>query len=274
MLAMQGVGYGIIMPLYGAIHLLISPTAVSEPSKLPQQVQTLEDPGLYTLPWSTVVGYILPSILMSLPIFSPVTHQYLVAAWQFFPLWVFFLQLFFGWAHRYLNTETRPKPHWTPGHSHATELMALHRAYIFAFTTSTLTQLSSILLVACFKTTPRPMSYRKIFLPPNFRSRAQIKDMVQGAHNFLQYDQYVGSLAAVTWAAMLHYNTRGRSLTKRQWLWLAFEICGVSIISGPAGALVTLMWNRDEYVMEADAGSTILTNSVSTGSKESGLKRE
>jgi hypothetical protein len=35
-------------------------------------------------------------------------------------------------------------------------------------------------------------------------------------------------------------------------LWLAAEIFGVSVIAGPTGALITLMWNRDQHVIEAD----------------------
>jgi len=77
--------------------------------------------------------------------------------------------------------------------------------------------------------------------------------MAQGAQNFLQYDQYIGSTAAITWAIALHYNSTGGSMSTHRWAWLVLEVWCVSWISGPAGALVTLMWNRDERIIEDDS---------------------
>lgn len=257
---MQGVGYGVIMPLYSVVHLLTSPTAVPNPATLAKQIQTLENPGLSTLPGSIIIGYILPAVLMSLPIFPPKVHQYLVVVWQLFPIWVVSLQYILGLCYKYYSANPQYKRRWESGHTHSSELMMLHRAYVFAFTISTLTHMASILIVVSAKYFPSlfsplasgSFSFVDVFLPPNFHSHAQIKDMVQGAHNLFQYDQYVGSTASIVWAVTLHYNSPGQSLTKRQWLWLAFEIWGVSMVSGPAAAFVTLMWNRDERIIEAD----------------------
>ncbi len=77
-----------------------------------------------------------------------------------------------------------------------------------------------------------------------------MKDMVQGALTVLQYDQYVGSAAAIVWAAALHYMSRGRSVTIQEWLWLAFKILGFSLMAGPGGAFIIMMLERDERLLQ------------------------
>ena len=94
--AMQGVGYGIIMPIYGAVHLLTSSTAREDRSLLRKSVQMRKISSLDTLPWSLTLGYVLPAVMMSLPVFSSKTHQFLVVVWQLYPVWIVILQFCFA----------------------------------------------------------------------------------------------------------------------------------------------------------------------------------
>ncbi len=41
-------------------------------------------------------------------------------------------------------------------------------------------------------------------------------------------------------------------MTRRYWTWLLGEILGIVLIAGPAVALVSLMWNRDERIIDDD----------------------
>lgn len=93
------------------------------------------------------------------------------------------------------------------------------------------------------------LNLRDVFLPPAFYSRAHMKNMAIGIQNFFQYDQYVGSGAALVWAVTLNCNSRKGRMTWRHCISLLGEILGVGLIAGPGGALVSLMWNRDERIM-------------------------
>ena len=39
-------------------------------------------------------------------------------------------------------------------------------------------------------------------------------------------------------------------MTVNHWMWLFGEICGVSLVAGPAGASVFLMWKGDEHLLD------------------------
>jgi uncharacterized membrane protein len=141
---------------------------------------------------------------------------------------------------------------------YATELERLNQAYRFAFALATLTHYIALGIIALVQWFPAPIAafdghtvtYQDVFLPLNFRTRAQISDMVQGAQNFFQYDQYVGSIAAIIWATNLRL--RNKCMSAMQWAQLALEIIGYRIVAGPPGTLVTLLWNRDIQAVEAE----------------------
>ena len=68
----------------------------------------------------------------------------------------------------------------------------------------------------------------------------------------LQYDQYVGSASALVWAIASHFMAYNSDMIRRQWMRLLVEIVGLSILTGPAGAVVFFfffMWRRDERVL-------------------------
>ena len=62
---------------------------------------------LETLAPSITVGYIVPSILMCLPLSSSVLHQWLGGFWQGFPVWVTLMQYTFCFWRRKLSREPR-----------------------------------------------------------------------------------------------------------------------------------------------------------------------
>ena len=109
------------------------------------------------------------------------------------------------------------KPIRMTGSADVINIKDLRRVYLFAFVVVALTHWMTILLIASTKLLEsfssflgtEAASYRQVFLPPYFRSTGQIQDMVQGAHSFFQYDQYVSSSAAIVWAVTLHCNARG-----------------------------------------------------------------
>ena len=176
MIFIQSIGYCIIIPVYCGVHLLISPTALGDPSRLRKSVRLRDDLtlSLSTLPRSVTGGYIFPAIMMSLPFSSPKIHQYLVAAWQVFPIWIVILQYIFGKV-----TWLFPRPRKMrskAGDLYAANCESLNRSYRFAFALANLTHcvaLGSITVVQWFpcllpaSNNGHTVTFKGVFLPPN-----------------------------------------------------------------------------------------------------------
>ena len=259
--AMQGLGYGFVMPLYAICHLLISPTATPANPVLAHALFMRDVLFVKTLVPSIILGYILPSILMAIPTFSPILHQWLGGLWQGFPVWITLLQ--YVWKFRKLGfgpTTRGDDPPLNGERNTASdrieEMNAVRSAYVFAFGVSAATHLTTFGVFGARQIFPSlfspELNFGDVFLPPMFYSRAHMKNMAIGIQNFFQYDQYVGSTAALVWVMTLHCKSRKDKMTWRRWMWLLVEILEAAMIAGPGGALVSLMWNRDMRVISDD----------------------
>ena len=137
------------------------------------------------------------------------------------------------------------------------EKYLLHGTYLFAFAALSVVQLSTYLIFFMRKLLPG-LGLENATLADVFKLEAlwfpvsQMRDAATGARTLFQYDQYFGSAAAVSWAVLFLYNAHGRYLSRKEWSWLAGEICVISFLAGPAAAAVTILWRRDEYVMDVD----------------------
>ena len=259
--AMQGLGYGFAMPLYAISHLLISPTATPASPVLAHAVLMRDVLFVKTLVPSIMLGYVLPSILMAIPLFSPILHQWLGGLWQGFPVWISLLQ--YAWKFRNLRFDPTIREDDPPLNDDRTtasdrikEVKALHGAYFFAFGVSAATHLTTFGIFGARQLFPLlfspELNFGDVLLPPMFYSCAHMKNMAIGIQNFFQYDQYVGSTAALVWAMTLHCNSRKEKMTWRQWMWLSGKILWATMIAGPGGALASLMWDRDMRVIGDD----------------------
>ena len=258
---MQGLGYGFVMPVYAIVHLLTSQTAIAISPQLATAIRTKDLVSVKTLSSSIVGGYILPSILMTVPLSSAVLHQWFGGLWQGAPVWVTLLQHCFACLPR--NSDQASSKKGQPAQSkqlasqdRSGEMISLYRAYVFAFAVSAVTQLATFGIIGATKLFPRlfshTLTFSDVFIPPKFYSVAPMKNMAIGIQNFFQYDQYVGSAAAIVWAAALHRKARKESMSLKHWIWLVGEVLGMSLIAGPGGALVSVMWNRDERIISDD----------------------
>lgn len=259
---MQFVGYGMVMPAYATVHVLISP--IARPNApipmLAKQIQVCKGPALNTLTKSIGIGFIIPAILMSLPTFSSKTHQYLVVVWQLFPIWISSLQAVLPIGYRYFVLASDVNYHRPFTRTRMATRTPLDKVYRFALTVCTLTQSSSVVAILLAKAFPSALlqsglgnvTFSNVFLPQlNFHSNAKINNMVQGAQHFFQYDQYVGSLAAIVWVVILSHKCQVKSLMVKGWLRLMAEILGLSLIAGPAGAFLVSMKKRDQQIFHA-----------------------
>lgn len=132
---------------------------------------------------------------------------------------------------------------------------AFRQAYVFLGASACFTHMvvvtlvvSNIMFPALFSPVAiEAVSVSRVFLPMPFYSGRQV-DMVTGVLYFLQYDYYLGCLAALLWAATLH--TQSAILqtgdVSRQLSWV--KLSAILALGGPGCAVAALMWDRDELV--------------------------
>ena len=258
---MQAIGYGIVMPIYGAIYLLTSPTASPNVSdlSLARRIRVREHSKLQTIPMSISFGFILPAILMSLPIFSTKTHQYLVVVWQLSPLWVTAFQFSLPIVYRHYLSSPRIQHDEQRESTTSSNRTALHRVYQFASLISAVTFLTTQAFIGMVKVLPGAfptfsphITSSSVFLPPlSFHNPAPIESMVQGAHNFFQFDYYIGSLAALTWAVVLSTNTARPPRRVKARLLMTGAAVLMSPFVGPATVFIWMLEARDKGTLEA-----------------------
>jgi len=131
-------------------------------------------PRVAAIPISTIVGFILPAILTSLPAPSVISYdqkQNFMAIWQIFPLTTVLLQELFGWALS-ISSPTLATDSEKQSHS----LQGLRVAYIFAFVVAAITRITTITLLATSKMFPDLFAaeYRGVFNPAKVLQAASI----------------------------------------------------------------------------------------------------
>lgn len=63
-------------------------------------------------------------------------------------------------------------------------------------------------------------------------------------------------MAAMVWAFALQAVVMKEGVSLKNWIFLVIRSVGTGIISGPSGALVAVLWNRDHVILADDAQVT------------------
>lgn len=260
-LAIQYCGYFVTMPVYCYVHLLSSSTLSLEPTATATNWRMSSETATRVIPIAVFVGYVLPSVAMSLSlVHSGQSRQAAVAIWQNFPFWIAIVQ----WALTWPPTEAAAAPSklislpvtafdksvarinravaLVSGLMHVSGLMPILLATLYP------EQLITLSPVSLDDATLRSLQADNFFLPPKWDSSVQISNMAEGAGNFLRYDYYIGTAAALLWAAILQA-TRGKETpTRGNGRWLAGKgitqallILTTTVVLGPGFTIASLM---------------------------------
>lgn len=279
----QNFAFAVSTPLFLFIHLLTSPVAKPFPSTHASSVLLVSSYDLAILPFSILLGYVIPSLLMVFPgsstISSP-THQRYIAFWQAFPLWTMIIQ----WTGKWMLTRLLGPSNMgsTPKSSPSgTYLISVRRIYAMALFFCLATALPALFLSIVppsliSESWPIPAQMAEttltaVFIPKLPIPGTPIRDLADGVHNFLQWDLYIASAAGLLWAILLHRNAStekeiadpkvslpphhepsvgGRSKNQRLWRRLILKATLWTIIAGPFGAVAVLLWERDAIVKQ------------------------
>ncbi|KAK8040057.1 hypothetical protein PG993_008468 [Apiospora rasikravindrae] len=222
-LAIQYCGYFVTMPIYCYVYLLSS-------SSQSQATTTwrVSATAARIIPISMILGYVLPTVIMSLShLHSGQSRQVAVAVWQNFPAWVATLQWALMWCTSSMPTPDAPssKPNSSSPNrafsntvSHIYRAVALisglvHVAGLVPVVLATVCpeQLISLSPVQLDESTRQSLQAGNFFLPPKWDGPVRISSMAEGAGNFLRYDYYIGTAAALLWAAMVRASRRSKT---------------------------------------------------------------
>lgn len=253
---MQNVGYGLIVPLWLYFHLAFSPT-INTWTAAPL---TSSNPlPLLTLPFSTILAFFVPNILMTLPPGHALssnnsTKQFYTALSQFWPILLGVSQIILPIA---ISAATPGINALTEHDKKVKSLKYLRRCYAFTLIAATCSHLIAvgIPLVAYFSPglfNPGYLSQLQLsnmFVPRSPLPPVQgIVSVADGVLNFVQWDLLIGSLAVLVWAVTLRVKAQGRGLGAFEWLEGLVKVAALVCVSGPVGAAVTVVWERDELV--------------------------
>lgn len=261
-LLMQRFSFAVIMPLYLVLHLSTSPTAWSrKPSDF--YVDSAEHATILA---SITVGFLVPTILMVLPAPSVISFdkkQTYLAFWQVFPIWVqlfqkarFFLPKILTSDHKKISAKSIKLDR--------EYLFSLRFIYAILLAFAGCTHIATMTLLITSKFFPGLFAEEfvgvfnpsKVFWPLSISVSTKMRSIGSGIFQFLQYDEFVGSIAVCFWASFLPAKVlnkenirnpgKARSVLKS---WLPVQsLLSVSLF-GPLGYAVICIWARDEAIM-------------------------
>lgn len=283
---LQNISFAITVPMYLFIHLLSSPVAKQFPGTHANSVLLISSLDLTILPLSITLSYIVPSLLMGL--FSPdivtaVRHQQYIAFWQPFPIWTVIIHWILRMIWQYTTSRCSKDD---PGQRPPTPLGASYlgtakHVYRFILTLCTITHVLVLLItllpswiVLGYSPTLSFLArhnFIDVFVPYFPLPSHKVTSLGDGVLTFLQWDLYVGSAALLLWAIVLYRNATTektivdpntslpiyrellsgeREEDAKLWRKILWKIGGWMLVSGPMGALASLLWERDTIVRQ------------------------
>ena len=212
-------------------------------------------PNIMGIAIAMTLGFVLPTVLMSLPAPSIINHdlkQWLMTVWQFFPVWVSMVQ---GTVSYLLSKVREPS-----GASTTHVLRSMRVLYAGLLTVAGIGQVSTMTLVATSKFFPGlfapefvgAFDFSSVFLPAAITPSTKMPSIGAGALLLFQYDQAIGSTSMVLWSTVLFINTYRNGAIRQN---VASMIVGGIILmalTGPLGYAAACIWARDELII-ADA---------------------
>lgn len=255
-IAIQLWTFAIFMPFYLIVHLATSPTVSSRVAKN----YAVDVPNLLSVPVSLVIGFVVPSVLLSLPAPSVLSFdqkQTFIAFWQMFPIWFECLQQLFSVVIAKFLPGTSKSP-MSPQRANRRTMEALRSVYVFALAIAGVTHISmvmlsmtSILFPALFAPKFRgELDPSNVFLTKSFFASKPISSIGVGAFQLLQYDDMVGSIALQLWALALYVKTNKRISKVHRWtaMKVVSALIASTVLFGSCGCAVCFIWARDELV--------------------------
>ncbi|KAJ5355941.1 hypothetical protein N7517_010550 [Penicillium concentricum] len=210
---------------------------------------------LAVLPLIFVVGYMVPTAAMALPAPSVISvdlKQIAIAIWHPWPAYVSILTTvaYFTLSPFFSNNQRA-------------SMSSLRWVYAFAFANASLSHIVSWVVSLATVVVPSLFEDRfltslhpaKVFSIPLPWSGLTVNNVGDGVHVFLRWDYLIGSAGVLIWAISLYTVAHKQLLSTVSWPSLLVKLALLTVLAGPAGAAVELIWERDELVFSETGGS-------------------
>ncbi|KAI2791188.1 hypothetical protein POX_c04044 [Penicillium oxalicum] len=247
-------------PLFLGLHLGCSVTA-RRPS-----VENIQAPRvvLVVLPVIFLVGYMVPTLAMVLPAPSMISidmKQLAIVIWQPWPVYVSILTT----AAYYVLFPFFPK-------SHRASMSSLRWVYASAFASAVVPHLITLVVSIASVVAPAIFNQHyvnelhpaKVYVLPFPWSGIKVQTVAEGVHYFLRWDYLIGSVGVLLWAVALYTVAHKQILSTFSVLMLVVKVALSTVIAGPVGAAIELMWERDELVFKETSSAGTSSRSVAT----------
>ncbi|KAL4912919.1 hypothetical protein BDW62DRAFT_193627 [Aspergillus aurantiobrunneus] len=255
-LVAQVLTFAFAAPLYFAVQLFTSVTAVkptAENIRVPRAV-------LKAIPLVFFVGYMVPTGLLLVPVSEQVTtdlKQIFIALWQ---PWPAYISILLTLVHLLFSPFTSND--YTVEGGRAT-LRSLRWVYAFAFANTAINHIIS--WVIPLATLAAPALFKEEYLeqlhpfvvfaiPKPWETPTLVENLGAGVHAFLRWDYIIGTAGVLIWAVTLYRNAHRVVYGRAGCVGLLVKVAALTVLTGPVGAAVELMWERDELVVNELGG--------------------
>ncbi|MCJ1477789.1 hypothetical protein MMC13_006462 [Lambiella insularis] len=249
----QNATWAMTIPLFLALYLSTSSTVSARKADIITNTYDVA-----SIPLSLMCGFIVPAVMLSLPAPSMQSYQAKqtwMAIWQAFPLWVSsFQQVFkrclsFVWPQSYLRADS-------------TSVVTLRVVYGILFVVAAVGQIGTATLSLASLLFPGLFASKyvgvfdplKVAVSAALTPSAQVASVGAGSLMLLQYDEMVGSTAVLLWASFMYANAKSQNKTFSSWGQMALLVTLLTVLAGPTGCAVALLWARDELALGKMSG--------------------
>lgn len=263
----QNLGIGPVLPFMFMLNTAISEIANAHGAHALVSLIRVPIKHVNTLPWVLAFTFAFPTIKWMLPfpttLNSAESAQGWVAVFQFFPVYSALLLgglfKFFNWADKASGRREAlgEDPIKSEEGKTIRYFYAAKITYSFFFGACALVHSTvlAILLVPEFAASVPGMpafansSVLSVF-GASLRPATGQENLMQSLLNFLQWEQYIASFAAIVWAANLVRNAgeNGWASVKGGVPGFVVRMLGYTLVAGPSGAAVMGLWERDGLV--------------------------
>ena len=239
-----------VLPIYLAIYLSTSPLVFSK-NVSDLLVETDHVAAIFP---ALLIGFILPSILMSLPAPSVLSYeqkQTNIAIWQLFPIWVSMLQAVLPYVMS-KSVKTSSTNSFGSQELHTMRILYIGLLIIAGFgqaATATLIATSTFfpdLFASEFKGAFNPS---RVFLPAAVSPSTKMLSIGSGTHLLLQYDELIGSGAMLLWSTTLFMIVYRKCRSHQSEASLIAHGIMAMVLTGPLGYATACIWARDELLI-------------------------
>ena len=250
----QNITFAVMVPIWCIAHLSLSRTVFSR--RLSDYLISV--PEIAGIAFAMVNFFILLTILISLPAPSVISHdlkQWLLAFWQFFPVWVSLAQGTVSYLLSGLEEE------YYSGASNIVRVGWMRVLYSGLLTAAALGQAKTLSLMWTSSLLPGLFAddfvgvfdFSNVFLLAATSPYTKVSSIGAGGFLLLQYDYFIGSISVALWSTMLFVNTYRNGTIERSRALMVAGGLAMLAVTGPLGYATAIAWARDELLVAAEA---------------------